>query len=167
MNIRPANAIDVPAVQAVNRAAYAMYVPRMGREPAPMSADYAALVAAGETWVGIEDGRVAGVLVIRPVDGELFLENVAVVPARQGRGDGRALMSFAEGHARELGLEAVVLYTNEAMAENLAFYRRLGYVETERRVEDGYRRVLFRKRVHPEDAFSSAAVAIERGSATE
>lgn len=132
-----------------------------------MSANYAELVAAGEVWVGLEDRRVTGVLVIRPTEGELLLENVAVVPARQGRGHGRALISFAEGRARELGLEAAVLYTNEAMAENLALYPRLGYVETERRVEHGYRRVLFRKSVVPEDAVSPAAIAIGRGGATE
>jgi hypothetical protein len=31
------------------------------------------------------------------------------------------------------------------MVENLQLYPRLGFVETERRVEDGYRRVYFRK----------------------
>ncbi len=44
-----------------------------------------------------------------------------------------------------LGLPEVSLYTNEAMVENLRLYPRLGFVETGRRVEDGYRRVFFRK----------------------
>jgi ribosomal protein S18 acetylase RimI-like enzyme len=167
VNIRPANATDVPAVQAVVRAAYAMYVPRIGREPAPMSADYAALVAAGETWVAVEDGQVAGVLVIRPADGDLLLENVAVDPAHQGRGYGRALISFAEGRARELGLDAVELYTNEAMIENLALYPRLGFVETGRRAEDGYRRVFFRKRVDSSDSVSPSPIGREDGSTRE
>ena len=59
--------------------------------------------------------------------------------------DSSALIDFAERRARELGLPAVTLYTNEAMVENLRLYPRLGFVETERRVEDGYRRVFFRK----------------------
>jgi ribosomal protein S18 acetylase RimI-like enzyme len=128
-----------------------------------MSADYAALVAAGETWVGIVDGRIAGVVVIRVDEEALFVENVAVDPARQGRGHGRALITFAEGRARELGLEALVLYTNEVMTENLALYPRLGFVETGRRVEDGYRRVFFRKRVTPSDALSREAIGVETG----
>jgi ribosomal protein S18 acetylase RimI-like enzyme len=110
-----------------------------------LTADYASLVAAGEVWVGEVDERVVGVLVIRASDDVLELENVAVDPAEQGRGHGRALVSFAESQAREQGLTAVELYTNEAMAENVELYPRLGYVETGRRTEDGYRRVYFRK----------------------
>jgi len=145
MHIRRAVAADVPGIRAVVDAAYALYVPRIGREPAPMTADYARLVAAQEVWVGETDGRVVGVLVIRVSGDALELENVAVDPAEQGHGHGRALVSFAESHARERGLGAVELYTNEAMSENIELYPRLGFVETGRRVEDGYRRVYFRK----------------------
>jgi len=145
MLIRQARSEDVPAITEVVRAAYARYVPRIGRPPAPMRADHERLVAAGEVWVGEVDGRVIGVLVIRSAGDVLELENVAVDPAHQGRGHGRALVGFAERHARELGLTAVVLYTNEAMVENLRLYPQLGFVETGRRVEDGYRRVFFRK----------------------
>lgn len=147
MLIRPAAASDVEVVRMLVRAAYAVYVPRMRREPAPMAADYAALVASGEAWVAVEDDRVVGVLVIRPCRGELELENVAVDPGWQGRGYGRALIAFAEDHARELGLASVTLYTNETMTENLRLYPALGFVETGRRVEDGYRRVYFRKTI--------------------
>ena len=145
MDIRQAADGDVTAIRAVVEAAYSGYVPRIGRPPAPMTADYETLVAEGDVWVGDADGRVVGVLVIRASGTALELENVAVDPAAQGLGHGRALVGFAEGRARELGLEAVELYTNEAMVENLRLYPRLGFVETERRVEDGYRRVYFRK----------------------
>jgi ribosomal protein S18 acetylase RimI-like enzyme len=145
MQIRRAEDGDVTAVRAVVDAAYSHYVPRLGRPPAPMTADYEKLVSAGEAWVAEADGRVIGVLVTRPSGDALELENVAVDPAQQGQGHGRALVSFAEGHARELGLAAVELYTNEAMVENVRLYPRLGYVEVGRRVEDGYRRVYFRK----------------------
>jgi ribosomal protein S18 acetylase RimI-like enzyme len=145
MHIRQAVDADVAAVGAVVEAAYSVYVPRIGRAPAPMTADYAALIAAGEVWVGDADERVIGVLVIRASGEALELENVAVDPSEQGLGHGRSLVSFAEDRARELGLQAVELYTNEAMVENVALYPQLGYVETGRRVEDGYRRVYFRK----------------------
>jgi ribosomal protein S18 acetylase RimI-like enzyme len=145
MDIRQAADGDVTAIRAVVEAAYSAYVPRIGRPPAPMTADYETLVAAGDVWVADADGRVLGVLVIRASDDVLELENVAVDPAQQGLGHGRALVSFAETYARERGLAAVELYTNEAMAENIELYPRLGYVETGRRVEDGYRRVYFRK----------------------
>jgi ribosomal protein S18 acetylase RimI-like enzyme len=145
MQIRRAVSGDVAAIRAIVEAAYAMYAPRIGRAPAPVLADYPAIVEAGDAWVGISDGRVVGVLVIRASDGALELENVAVEPASQGRGYGRALIAFAEQQAHELGLSEVTLYTNEAMLENLRLYPRLGFLETGRRVEDGYRRVFFRK----------------------
>ena len=145
MRIRQAAQGDVTAIRAVVEAAYSGYVPRIGRPPAPMTADYETLVAAGDVWVGDVDGRIVGVLVIRASGDALELENVAVDPAAQGLGHGRALVRFAESRARELGLEAVELYTNEAMVENVQLYPRLGFVETERRVEAGYRRVYFRK----------------------
>lgn len=143
--IRVATGADVVRIRDVVRAAYALYVPRIGREPAPMTADYGALVAAAETWVATVAGEIGGVLVIRPAGSELLLENVAVDPPLQGRGIGRTLIAFAERWALEHGLEAVTLYTNEAMTENLGLYPALGFVETGRRTEDGYRRVYFRK----------------------
>ena len=110
-----------------------------------MTADYADLIGRGEVWVADEAGRVVGVLVLRPGATELLLENVAVVPERQGRGIGRVLIAFAERKARDLGLTEISLYTNERMVENIHLYRKLGYVETDRRVEDGFARVFFRK----------------------
>jgi GNAT superfamily N-acetyltransferase len=149
--IRQAESRDVASVTAIVRAAYEFYVPRIGREPAPMTADYAALVDASEVWVGVVDERIVGVLVIRTEGDSLQLDNVAVEPSSKGHGYGRALIGFAEEHARQLALRAVTLYTNEAMSENLHLYPRLGYVETDRRVEDGYRRVFFRKSLDSDD----------------
>lgn len=142
--MRLAEPADVPAIVACVRAAYALYVPRIGREPAPMNADYLELVRRGSVWV-LPD--VAGVLVAFPVDGALFVENVAVEPARQGQGLGRELLSFAEQLCREHGLPELRLYTNARMTENLALYAHLGYVEYERRTENGFERVYLRKRL--------------------
>jgi len=145
--IVPAAPDDARAVAECVRAAYAGYVARIGREPAPMTADYAALIGAGEVWLTRADDEVAGVLVLRPQPPALLVENVAVAPGHQGRGLGRALMAFAEDHARAEGLGEVVLYTNERMTENLRFYPALGYVETGRGVQDGYARVFYGKLV--------------------
>jgi ribosomal protein S18 acetylase RimI-like enzyme len=143
--IRPALPDDAAAVTACVRAAYAGYTGRIGREPAPMAADNVALIARGEVWVVCETGRLVGVLVMRPEPEALFVENVAVLPEWQGHGLGRALMAFAEEHARAAGLAEVALYTNQRMTENLRFYAALGYVETGRRCEDGFARVFLRK----------------------
>jgi ribosomal protein S18 acetylase RimI-like enzyme len=147
VHIRRAQSRDVASIEAIVEAAYAPYVPRMGCVPAPVAADYRALVDAGDVWVGVSGEGVVGVLVIRAAGDALELENVAVDPTYQRRGHGRLLIVFAEERALELGLSEVTLYTNEAMVENLRLYPRLGFVETGRGVEDGYRRVFFRKRL--------------------
>src|ERR1700688_2541091 len=97
--IRAARAADVPAVERIVRRAYELYLPRMDRPPAPMLADYRAQVAEGAVSVVESDGCVAGVLVLIPAPDHLLLENVAVDPAHQGRGLGRALVAFAERQA--------------------------------------------------------------------
>jgi GNAT superfamily N-acetyltransferase len=145
VEIRRAGSGDVEAVTAVVRDAYLRYVSRIGREPAPMGADYAALVAAELVWIAVVGDEVIGVLVLRPGTGAMLLENVAVAPAWQRRGVGRALIGFAEDRARAVGAQEVTLYTNELMTENLALYPALGYEETGRRSEAGFRRVFFRK----------------------
>lgn len=144
---RPATRADVAAVARIVDAAYAMYIPRMGVKPAPMLADYEALVA--ERLVTVLDGEdgIDGALVMMERDGYLFVENVAVSPGAQGRGLGRKLMAHAETVASERGLREIRLYTNAKMTENLAFYPKLGFNEEERRTEDGYDRVYFVKRL--------------------
>jgi ribosomal protein S18 acetylase RimI-like enzyme len=147
LGIRPAEREDGAAVADCARAAYAGYVPRIGREPAPMVADFPALIAAGEVHVLAAGKDLAGFIVARSGPGHLFIENVAVHPDWQGRGLGRRLMAFAEAAARERDLPALELYTNVKMTETFPFYRGLGFVETERRCEDGFDRVYMEKKL--------------------
>ena len=143
--IRPAQVSDVEAVSRLVGDAYSVYIPRIGREPAPMRADYDALVSEGAVTVALDEDAIVGVLVLRPEPDSLLLENVAVAPTKQHRGIGRALIAFAEERARELGLTKITLYTNSRMTENLSLYRRLGYAEVGRRREHGFDRVFFEK----------------------
>jgi ribosomal protein S18 acetylase RimI-like enzyme len=141
--LRRATADDLPAIKAVIDAAYARYLPRMDKPPAPMFRDYGPSVEAGTTWV--TGSPITAVLTLYPREDHLYVENMAVDPSAQGRGLGRALMEFAEQEASRRGLKRMALVTHEAMTENQAIYARLGYVETERRVEDGYRRIYMEK----------------------
>ena len=146
-SIRPATAADVPAIRALVERAYAPYVPRIGRRPAPMDADYAAHVAEGELAVLEVGGELAGLVVWRAEADHGFVDNVAVDPGRQGQGIGRALLDFVAREAAARGLPELRLYTNARMTENLALYPRLGWTEFDRRREDGFDRVFFRKAV--------------------
>jgi len=146
--MRPATADDVAAIAACAEAAYAKYVPRIGKKPAPMVADFAAHVAAGEAHVLETGGRLAGYIVMMVRPDEVFVDNVAVDPAWQGRGLGGRLMAFAEATARNAGLPRLRLYTNVTMTENVAFYGYLGFVETGRRREQGFDRIYMEKALH-------------------
>lgn len=144
--IRNAEAGDLDAVRACAIAAYALYVPRIGRKPAPMVADFEAHQARHELHVAVDErGSVRGYIVCYPRADQFHVENVAVDPAHQGQGVGRALLHFADGAACQAGLGMLELYTNAKMTENLALYTRLGFQETGRRIEDGFDRVYFRK----------------------
>jgi ribosomal protein S18 acetylase RimI-like enzyme len=148
--IRKATAEDAARIEAIARAAYGKYVPRMEREPAPMRADFAAEIAAGRVVVIEIAGAVCGYMVAWPDADACFIDNVAVDPAHQGRGLGRRLMDHAAGEAQQRGLTAIRLYTNVAMTENLSMYAHIGFVETHRAVEDGYHRVYMRWTLPPE-----------------
>ena len=144
--IRQAVAGDEAEIRACAEQAYARYVPLIGRKPAPMSADYAAQIAAGDVHVAVgDDDRVLGFIVFHAEEGHVVLENVAVLPAAAGRGTGKALIRFCEDCARRRGFGEVRLYTNEKMTENLSIYPRLGYAEIGRGTEDGFDRVYFSK----------------------
>jgi ribosomal protein S18 acetylase RimI-like enzyme len=145
LTVRRAGEAEVVVLAAVAAEAYRHYVPRIGREPAPMTADYAQAVRSGLTWVAEADGEVVGLLVLVVQPDHLLLENVAVLPSAQRRGVGARLLALAEDEARARGLDEIRLYTNEAMTENLAYYPRHGYAETLRAEQDGFRRVFFTK----------------------
>ncbi len=145
--IRQANAADLPVINDIITAAYTKYLSRMELPPAPMLRDYTPGVEQGTVWVA--GTPVAGLISLIPEDDSLLIENLAVRPAAQGTGLGRALMDFAELRARELRLPRLTLYTHVVMTENQALYTHLGYRETGRRTENGYHRVFMQKDLPP------------------
>ena len=90
--IRRASAEDAARIGVIARAAYTKYVSRMGREPAPMLANFAAEIAAGHVVVIEIGGVIAGYMIAWPEGGAYFIDNVAVDPGRQGEGLGRQLL---------------------------------------------------------------------------
>ena len=144
-DLRKAVTQDRSAIEAIVAAAYAPYVVRIGRKPGPMLDDYAASIREGRVHVLVDSGEIKGILVLHPEQDAMLIENIAIPPAAQGRGYGRSLLDFAERSAAAAGFRSIRLYTNEAMTENVALYARLGYVETHRGAEKGFRRVYMAK----------------------
>ncbi|WP_022726711.1 GNAT family N-acetyltransferase [Fodinicurvata sediminis] len=143
--IRPANLSDLAAIERLVEAAYGHYVARIGKPPGPMLDDYAAHIAAGRLHLLFQENTLFGLVVLIENADHMLLDNVAVHPEAQGQGLGRRLIAFAEEHTRQVGYERLLLYTHEAMIENLALYQHLGFREIRRVEEKGYRRVYMEK----------------------
>lgn len=144
--IRLAQACDEPVIKDCAEQAYARYVPMIGRKPAPMVADFATQIVEGVVYVAQDDQAIfQGFIVFYAEEGHILLENVAVLPSTAGRGVGKALIGFCENAALQRGLNAVHLYTNEMMTDNLSTYSKLGYRKVARREEEGFKRVYFEK----------------------
>jgi acetyl esterase len=118
---------DVPAIRDLTRAAYAKWVPLIGREPKPMTADYEEAVRKHRFDLLYVEGTLAALIETIPQTDHLLIENLAVSPRLQGRGLGRKLMAHAEKVAASLELREIRLYTNKRFAENVRFYGKLGY----------------------------------------
>ena len=143
--LRAAREDDAPAVSACVDAAYRHYVERLGRKPGPMLTDYAESIREHQAHVAELEGRLVGALILAVTEEGFLLEMIAVHPAVQGTGVGRRLLEFSEAEARRQGYAEIYLYTHEKMTENQVLYSKIGYVEYDRRTEQGLARVFMRK----------------------
>jgi GNAT superfamily N-acetyltransferase len=141
--MRRAGPADAAAVRALTLRAYAKWVPLIGREPAPMTADHGRAVAEDMVDLAFDEGRLVALVHMVLRAGDLLVENLAVEPAEQGRGLGDRLLAHAERRALAEGRRIVRLYTNAAFAANLRFYAARGYgVESEEPFGSGVRKNL-------------------------
>jgi len=150
--LRQAVAADAPAVRELTRDAYAKWVPLIGREPKPMTADYDAAIRNHRIDLLYLDGELAALIETIPEADHLLIENVAVSPAYQGRGLGRRLVAHAEELALSRGRAEVRLYTNKMFTENVGLYEKLHYrIEREEAFTGGGVIVHMSKRVRAAD----------------
>lgn len=110
-----------------------------------MLMNYAQEIHEHQVFVVEDNGQIFGVLVLCIKDEGFLLDVIAVEPHAQGKGIGKLLLETAESEARRQGFTSIYLYTHEKMTENQLLYKKIGYVEYDRRVEHGLRRVYMRK----------------------
>jgi|SRR4051812_18953663 GNAT superfamily N-acetyltransferase len=110
------------------RAAFTPYLRRLGRE---MSVGYykwlPASIDHGDVFVADEGGRVVGVAATERRDDGLYLDRLAVDPAKQGSGLGSWLLVRLEEVARSRGNRAMSLQTAEMMEHLVRLYSRHGF----------------------------------------
>ncbi|TPK64349.1 GNAT family N-acetyltransferase [Mesorhizobium sp. B2-4-15] len=127
IRFRPAEPADAAAIRDIVRAAYAKWVPVIGRGPLPMRADYDKAVAEHPFDLAVEADRIVGMIETMLADDHLWIENVCVWPQAQGRGIGGLLLQRAEQKALEAGRPELRLLTNGAFETNVSLYKRQGY----------------------------------------
>ena len=88
MELRRANPSDADAIRQLTRAAYAKWLPVIGREPTPMGADYEAAVRSHRFDLLYVEGALRGLIETTDEGDQLLIVNVAISPEFQGRGLG-------------------------------------------------------------------------------
>ena len=89
--------------------------------------EMAQLLTESEVWVASEDGQVSGFCLTEPEQNSMWIESVAVEPARQGRGLGQLLV-YRVLTAHDVSVEHPCwLNVSSRNAAALKIYRRLGF----------------------------------------
>jgi ribosomal protein S18 acetylase RimI-like enzyme len=145
--IRPARRGDIHAIYELVDAAYDPLVEQLGVPPWHRQFNYLRAVHAGTLWLLHYETRIAGMVGLGGNGNVLSVETVAVSPAYQRRGLGRALIALAEAEARKRNCARLTLFTHERMIDARAFYRHLGFVETREIAHSGHNWVVLDKSV--------------------
>ena len=131
-SFRRATPADASIVREITRAAYAKWVPVIGREPKPMTANYEQAVIDHVIDLLEQEGRAVALIEVIPEPSHLLIENIAVLPEWHGKGIGGFLLWHAETMARSLRLNELRLYTNAMFSTNISFYTHRGFEEFQR-----------------------------------
>jgi N-acetylglutamate synthase-like GNAT family acetyltransferase len=127
--LRRATADDAAAVAGLINAAF--QVERFFVEGDRTNAgEVRALMGKGSFLLAEEEGRLAGCVYLERRGDRGYFGLLAVDPARQEKGLGRALVAAAEEEFRAAGCRAVDIQVVDLRTELPPFYRRLGYAET-------------------------------------
>jgi ribosomal protein S18 acetylase RimI-like enzyme len=132
MRIRAAAAMELPALQDIERAAGQAFrgigMPEIADDE-PFSLDeLTGYRRAGRAWVAIgQNGRLVAYLVADLVDSNLHVEQVSVHPDSARRGVGRAMLDHAAGRAAAASMPALTLTTFTEVPWNAPYYERCGF----------------------------------------
>ncbi|WP_296082765.1 GNAT family N-acetyltransferase [uncultured Agrobacterium sp.] len=92
-------------------------------------------------FVAFDGDQMLGCIFCKPETNSLYIGKLAVSPAAQGRGIGRALLSAAEDLARQLPLPSLRLETRIELVNNHRQFTSWGFSKTAENSHAGYDRV--------------------------
>lgn len=91
-------------------------------------------------FVALDGNQLAGCVFCRPEPNSLYIGKLAVLPATQGKGIGKRLLTLAEETAREHGLEVLRLETRIELTGNHATFASWGFRKTAENRHSGFDR---------------------------
>ena len=128
VTIRRLTAEDAPTLQGISTEARKRYrnIPELNyvADTPPVAHDR---FEAGSGWVAETEIGILGYALMKPVDNQMFLDNISTRPEAQGMGVGSRLMALVLRSATELGFNAVALTTFQAPPWNGPWFRRFGF----------------------------------------
>lgn len=127
-HVKRGSSEDVTTIREFTRAAYEKWIPLIGREPLPMSADYEDTIKRHRFDLFYDDKQLVALIETINNDDHLLIENVCVSPSKQRVGIGKGLLDHAEAIARAEGYETIRLNTNSLFKGNVDLYLRHGYI---------------------------------------
>jgi ribosomal protein S18 acetylase RimI-like enzyme len=135
LTFRTAMLSEGEEIVRIIRAAFTPYVRALGREfPADGSARFAeererfvAELERGDVYVALDGERIVGAVRTKPQEKDLYIQQIAVDPARQGTGVGSWLLQRIDEMARARGLGGLSLETAEMAVANIRLYQRHGF----------------------------------------
>jgi ribosomal protein S18 acetylase RimI-like enzyme len=145
ITLRAATIDDAPTILAITRAAFEQFRNQLNPPSGALNETLESLAESvfqpdhGVTLAFV-NGQPAGALrwSVQPQRAYLYVGRVAVLPAYRRQGIASALMRWADGHARALGLPAVQFGVRLQAPGNIRFYERLGYQIVEYARHVGY-----------------------------
>jgi GNAT superfamily N-acetyltransferase len=107
-------------------------------------------VDAGRAWVAVDDhDSVVGFVLVDEVDEAAHIEQISVIPDRQGQGLGMALIEHVGNWAKHNGLHALTLTTFDHVPWNRPLYEHLGFrVLDDDKMSPGLRSILETEATH-------------------
>lgn len=137
-------------IERLFRRAFVAYVGRLGRTQSDDAYDWLeAAIERGDVFIARQAGALVGAVATTRRDDDLYIDQVAVAPERQGAGIGSWLLDNTERLARSRHTKALCLHTAEMMDDLLRLYRRHGFEEVRRGLpdhgKDAHVRVFMRK----------------------
>ena len=169
--LRAAIPTDAKAITALIHITFDHYIPKIGRVPSALLANYREVIERDRVWVvetrspvssakssagnasaiAHQPDSLIAVLVLtletnhHAPNHHYHINTLAVHPQHQRQGIGKALLRHAEQEAIAAGHPEIWLHTNETMTHNIRLYTSIGYEERYRKIKPSTNSIYMRK----------------------